>query len=317
MTARERKAPPEASPSTLLTGWARQGVQSFVAAQKILMDLAAQENALLIGMLREGLSKPRTRLAIPASAVAEKGVKNLTTVGKILLDLAAEETALAVEGVKEGLRLPAAAGAVAEVVRHRVDTFVEMQKNLLDATAEQAHAVAESYREGEKLPAAAHVAELARRGIEGFLEGEKKFLDLASHEVSEAAKGGKRTVKPARDRMEVLTKVARDGAEKYIETQKKILELAIDQMEMAAKASREFREPLRKDKEARRSWEELTEKSVKNFVTAEKSLLDLAMKPVKGMRHQEGRKAPRGRQRTPRATKKHKAEAAHSEARVV
>ena len=56
MTARERKAPPESSPSSMLTGWARQGVQSFVAAQKIIMDLAAQENALLIGMVREGVN---------------------------------------------------------------------------------------------------------------------------------------------------------------------------------------------------------------------------------------------------------------------
>ena len=36
MKAREKKATQSASPS-LLTGWARQGVQSFVSAQKILM----------------------------------------------------------------------------------------------------------------------------------------------------------------------------------------------------------------------------------------------------------------------------------------
>jgi hypothetical protein len=316
MTAREKKASHETSPTSMLTGWARQGVQSFVAAQKILMDLAAQENALLIGMVREGLSKPGTRLGVPMAGIAEKGVKNLTAVGKILLDLAADETALAVEGAKEGLRLPAAAGTVADVLRHRVDTFIEMQKNLLDATADQAHAVAESYREGEMLPAAAHMAELARRGIEGFVESEKKFLDLTSHEIAEATKGSKRTTKPPRDRMEVLTKVARDGAEKYIETQKKILELAIDQMEVAAKAGREFKEPKRKEKEIRQSWEELTEKSVKNFVTAEKSLLELAIKPIKGAGREDGRKAVRPRQKTPRPTKKHTAEAEHSEAHV-
>jgi len=45
MLAKEKKAPPVASPGSFLTDWARQGVQSFVAAQKILMELAAQENA--------------------------------------------------------------------------------------------------------------------------------------------------------------------------------------------------------------------------------------------------------------------------------
>lgn len=303
MKAREKKAPQVASPGSFLTGWARQGVQSFVAAQKILMDLAAQENALLIGMVRERLSNTSFRPGVLMVGMAEKGVKNLTDAGKILLDLATDETALAVHGVKEGLRLPVAAGAMAEVVRHRVDTLIELQKQLLEATAEQAHAAAESYREGEKVLAAANVAELARRGIEGFVESEKKFLDLAAQEVSAATKGDKRTGKPPGDRMEVLTKVAREGAEKYIETQKKLLELAIQQLEESVKGSPEYKEAARK--EARPSWGELTEKSVKNFVTAEKSLLELAMKPMKGSDGKDGRKVRRPGQKTHRAPKKH------------
>ena len=152
MTAREKKATPQASPGGVLTGWARQGVQSFVAAQKILLDLAAQENALLIGMVRERLNKPDFRPGASMAGIAESGVKNVAAAGKILLDLAAGETALAVDGIKEGFRLPQAAGVMADVVRHRVDTFVELQKHLLDATAEQAHLMAESYRDGEANP---------------------------------------------------------------------------------------------------------------------------------------------------------------------
>ncbi|HEY6944858.1 MAG TPA: hypothetical protein VI431_06935 [Candidatus Acidoferrum sp.] len=297
MTAREKKAPQTASPGGLLTGWARQGVESFVAAQKILLDLAAQENALLIGMVREQFGKGGYRPGVSLAGIAEKGVKNLSTAGKILLDLAAAETALTVDGVKEGLRLPLAAGALADVLRHRVDTFVEMQKHLLDAAAEQAHVVAESYREGEGVLAAANVAELARRGIEGFVESEKKFLDLAAQEVSNATKGGKKPAKPPRARMEILTEVAKEGAEKYIETQKKLLDLAIEQLEAAAKGG-EHKEAPRKEMQP--SWGELTEKSVKNLVTAEKSLLDLAMKPMKKLGREEGR---RPRHRTHRGEK--------------
>jgi hypothetical protein len=302
MKARVKKAPHVASPANLLTDWARQGVQSFVAAQKILMDLAAQENALLIGMAKEGFSKPGARLGASVAGIAEKGVENLATAGKILLDLVADETALAVDGVKEGLRLPAPAGAMAEVARHRVDTFIDMQKNLLDATADQAHAVSESYREGERLRAAGHVTELARRGIEAFVESEKKFLDLAVQEMSAATKGDKRTHKPPRDRMEILTKVAREGAEKYIETQRKLLELAVEQLEDTAKASRQqLKERARK--EALPSFRELTEKSMKNFVSAEKSLLDLAAKPIKKPTGEAVRKARHARTR--RSLKKH------------
>jgi len=45
-------------------------------------------------------------------------------------------------------------------------------------------------------------------------------------------------------------------------------------------------------------WGELTEKGVKNLVAAEKSLLDLAIKPKRGMAREETLKAgPRGRGR--------------------
>ena len=53
MNARGKKATRAAPPASLLVGWARQGMGSFMAAQRILLDLAAQENALLLGMTRE------------------------------------------------------------------------------------------------------------------------------------------------------------------------------------------------------------------------------------------------------------------------
>ena len=62
-------------------------------------------------------------------------------------------------------------------------------------------------------------------------------------------------------------------------------------MEETAKAGKEHKEKARKEMQPLLG--ELTEKSVKNFVNAEKSLLDLAMKAGKG--REEGRKASRHR----------------------
>jgi hypothetical protein len=314
MTAREKKGPHDASPISVLTGWARQGVQSFVAAQKILVDLAAQENALLSGMARNRLSNPGFRPGVSMVGIAETGVNNIASVGKILLDLAADETALVVDGVKEGLRLPAAAGAMAEVVRHRVDTLIEMHKRLLDATTQQMHRVAESYREGKGALAAAHLVEIAPRGIEGLVESEKKFLNLAVQEFSTATKGNKRTGKSPRGRMEILTNVVREGGEKYIETQKKVLELVIDQLEAAAKSGHERKEGSRKEMQPLLG--ELSEKSVKNFVAAEKSLLDLATKSMNGPGRAEGRRSPQPHHGAPRVAKKPGASSRRAVAKV-
>ena len=56
----------------------------------------------------------------------------------------------------------------------------------------------------------------ARQGIQGFVNTEKKFLDLAAEEVTNATKGGEDGRKLVRERTKVLTEMARDGVEKYI-----------------------------------------------------------------------------------------------------
>jgi len=200
-----------------------------------------------------------------------------------------------VDGVKEGLRLPAAASAVADVARHRMNSIVGLQKQMLDSAAEQTHAMADSYRRGKGLMTGAKAGELARRGIESFVESEKKFLDLAAHEVTAATRGRKPTGKP-RERMVVLTKLARESAEKYIDAQKKLLELAVEQLEAVGKGKGERKIAIRKS--TPRPWEELTEKSVKNLVAAEKSLLELASKSRKGVGREDIRRTSHRTRRT-------------------
>ena len=295
MVAKGRESSKSFSSVSQLAGWARQGVESFVAAQRILLDLTARQDALVIGMARERLSKTRVRPGTAIAKIADKNVENLTAAGKILLDLAAGETALVADGVKEGLRLPAVAGTVADVIRHRVDTLIDMQKRLLDAAAEQAHALAESYREGKGLRPDAGVAQLARRAIEGFVETEKKFLDLAAHEVTTTAKAGTQGRKHAEDRPKILTQLARKGVEKYVDAQKKLMQLAVEQMESAGKASGERLEAALK--EARTSWDEVTVRSVWNLAIARQSLMDLAIKPVEASPTEEAQKTPRARPR--------------------
>jgi hypothetical protein len=295
MTARTKESSQAFSPVSQLAGWAREGIESFVAAQKILLDFTAQQNALVMGMVRERLSEPRLRPDLAIAKIADKGVENITAAGKIVLDFAAGEAALVADGVKEGLRLPAAARAVTDVVRHRVDAFIDLQKRLLDAAAKQTHAVAESYRQGKGWMVGASMAELARRAIEDFVETEKKFLNLVAQEVTAATKGGKNGHPPSRDRFKVLTQLARESVEKYVDAQKKLLDLAIEQMESTGKAAGERLDVVRK--EARASWGELTEKSARNFATAQKSLMDLAAKPRKPSATEETRKTPRARPR--------------------
>lgn len=194
--------------------------------------------------------------------------------------MAAAETALVVDGMTEGLPyFPVAADTAANVIRHRVDTFVGLQKQWLNMAAEKTHAVAESYQEGKGFKAGENAAELARKAVEEFVETEKKFLDMAAHDVTAATKAGPEAHKPARNRSKVLTELAKEGVEKYIDAQKKLLSLAIKEFESNGEKTGEQHKVARK--ELRASLAELTEKSVHNLVTAQKSLMDLAIKPQK------------------------------------
>src|ERR1700751_272863 len=72
---------------TLLTGWAQQGVKSFFATQRILLDLAMRQNPSIMPSVRQQLSDPHHSPAAILGEVAGEGVTNFIEGQKILLDL--------------------------------------------------------------------------------------------------------------------------------------------------------------------------------------------------------------------------------------
>jgi hypothetical protein len=283
-----------------LAKWARQGIDSFVAVQKILLELTAQQNALAIGMVRERLSMPEFQPGDALVNVADQGISAATSAGRILLDLAAGEVDLVVDGLKGAFEMPPAVETAADVIRHRVDTFIGMQKRLLNATAEATHAAAESYKDGKGLKAGTRLAELARTSLVDFVRTEEKFLDMVAQDVTAATEAVKEGRKPPKNRAKVLTQMAREGVNQYIDAQKKLLDLAIEQFEAARKAGESL---MPEDEEPRTTWAEATQKSVKNFVNAQKSLMELAIKPIKPEAGEE-RPRPRRPVRKRRAAKR-------------
>jgi len=133
---------------SLLATWARQGAESFAATQKILLDLAAQQNSLALGFVRERMSS----LPIgPVSGLVEfaaQGAANFIAAQQILLDLAVQQNAIVHQGVKDGLGLTGQAAAMADAVHGGVDAFVAMQKRFLDMAAEEGVTVVQSVMAG-------------------------------------------------------------------------------------------------------------------------------------------------------------------------
>jgi len=71
--------PAESSVVSFLSGWAQQGVQTFFATQRIILDLAMRQNANVMHIVRQQLSDP---IILPAPSSAKWPAKASTTFSK-------------------------------------------------------------------------------------------------------------------------------------------------------------------------------------------------------------------------------------------
>ena len=275
MAANAQTAPraPRTSIPDLLGEWIRQGAEGVIATQKILLDLAAQQNALALTVIRErlGVLSPSPSKAL--IDLAGKGVENFMEAQKVLLDLAARQNAIVAEGLKPSLRGTPIAG-IAEVVTRSVDQFIGAQKHFLETAGEQTDAAIRDYREGKNFDTS-RLSSLAREGKKTFIESQKKFLDIVEEQVTRKP----RKAEPADAGRPDVFALAKDGVDAFVEAQKRLLDLASSQIDVNVEFTREvFSTPRGK---ATTSMEALMRKSVDSFVAAQKALAELASKPRK------------------------------------
>src|SRR5271169_3046393 len=185
-----RTHPGESSFVSLLSGWAQQGVQSFFATQRILLDLAMRQNASLMHSLRQQLSDPNhSPTAILSEAAAER-VSNFIEGQRVLLELGQKQNEILMSGVKERVGDRPAAQAVTNLLRRSVETFIHMQQEFLKIADKQTHTWVEAAQAGKPYESE-HLVNLAREGMENFVKAQKQFLDVIAEETTKAA-GGKK-----------------------------------------------------------------------------------------------------------------------------
>src|ERR1022692_2002581 len=129
----------ESSFVSLLSGWAQQGVQSFFATQRILLDLAMRQNASLMHSLRQQLSDPHHSPTAILTEVTAEGIANFIEGQKILLELGQEQNELLMTGMKERVGDWPAAEAITDLLRRSLETFIGMQQEILKTAGKQTH----------------------------------------------------------------------------------------------------------------------------------------------------------------------------------
>jgi len=290
--------PRESSFVSVLSGWAQQGIQSFFATQRMLLDLAMRQNANVMHALRQQLSDPHHSPTAIFSEVAGEAINNFIEAQKILLDLGKQQNEILMSGVKERIGDWPAAHAMTDLLRRSVDTFIHMQEEFLKIAGKQTHTWVEAARTGRTYQPE-HLVDLAREGMENFVKAQKQFLDVIAEATAEAT-SGKRTNGAKKMKKTELADLARQATESLIEAQKKLVDVAGKQMNANVKTGGKTLELLRPFPFL--PLAELTREGVKSYVDAQKALMDMMVKPVTGHKPE--------RHKRPGRAKKHAAAAA-------
>jgi len=256
------------------SNWVQQGTESFFAAQRILLDLVMRQNAMAMNALRARLAA-----AGPASKtltdVAGEGFANFIAAQRTLLELSKHQNEIVMTGVKERVGASAAAGAMADLLRRNVDTFIDLQEHFLEVAAKQFKAWQESAKTGKAF-AGKGFGELAREGMENLVATQKRILDVIAEETAKATKAGKPPAKPAKE--VELAELTRHSVDAFLEAQKQLLDTAAKQLEANVEAAGKAADAFTAARGP--ALGELTRAGVENFVAAQKALLDVMIKPA-------------------------------------
>jgi len=296
-TKHESTHPKESSVVSLLSGWAQQGVQTFFATQRILLDLAMRQNANVMHVVRQQLSDPHHSPSAILGEVAGEGMTNFIEGQKVLLDLGKQQNEILMTGVKERVGDCPRRHAAIDLLRRSVDTFIQTQEEFLKIAGKQTHSWIEEAKAGKPYQPE-HLVGLAREGMDTFVKAQKRFLDVIAEETSKAMRG-----KPANGVKKMkkteLSEIARQATESFIEAQKRLVDVAGKQMDANLKTAGktlDLMQPL-----PFLPLGELTREAVKSYVDAQRALMEVLVKPNG---HQHAAKTERHVKRPVRATRK-------------
>jgi len=304
---REMKAhEPKTSFASLLSGWVTQGVDSFFATQRILLDLAMRQNAGVMNMLRDRLADSKHSPAAIVTEMTGEGVSNFLEAQQVLLDLAQRQNHIMMQGVKERIGDSAPAAAMANVLRRTVDTFIGMQQDFLKLATKQTHSWVESAKSGKPYTGDRFV-DLAREGMEKFVQAQKRFLDVIEEETGKVT--GKHHESAAKKMKKTeIAHLAKEATDSFVDAQKKLFAVAGRQWNLNVKAmtrARDMIKPLPFIPLA-----DVTRQGVKSFVEAQKSLMDVMVKKAPIMHETPHHvKRPRGHKPQVKRPRVHKPEA--------
>jgi len=169
------------SPRDILTELAVEGTASLVEAQRALLNLAQQENEIILNGVKERIGG-----FLPAVAMTDlvrRSLETLLGMQQELLTATSKQTLQWLESEKAGKGERGA--RMVEFAREVVETFTRAQKKFLDVVAQEAAKATGDKKEYDvKAAKKTELAELARESGKAFIEAQKRLLDVMGQQMN-------------------------------------------------------------------------------------------------------------------------------------
>jgi hypothetical protein len=171
----------EQSALAILTELAVEGTASLVEMQRALLDLAQQENEIILNGVRDRIGP-----FLPAVAMTDgirRSLETLLAMQQELLTTTSKQTLewLQPEKAAKGKR----AIHLMDFAREGVETFTRAQKKFLEVVAQEAQKAASGKKDdGNKGVKKAQLAHVARQAGNAFIEAQKRLLDVLGQQMN-------------------------------------------------------------------------------------------------------------------------------------
>jgi hypothetical protein len=222
----------EYSPFAILTELAVEGTSSLVEAQRALLNLAQQENDIILNGVKERIGG-----FVPAVAMTDlvrRSLDTLVGMQQELLTTTSKQTLqwLESERTGKGERVE----HLVECAREGVEAFTRAQTKFLEVVAQEASKATNGKREHEdKHAKKTELAQLAREVGNAFVEAQKSLLDVMGQQMNVNLDATARTlgmISP--ERLMPMANLTGEGVKNFVERESSLIGSLITPRKKAA-----------------------------------------------------------------------------------
>jgi hypothetical protein len=217
---RERLADSTYCPAAMVKEVVGEGVSNFIEGQKLLLNLAKQEQEIVHTGVKE-----RVAGFAPAVAVTDMVQRSFNTFVEMhqdFLKIASKQTHAWLAAVKANKTYDPE--GLVEAARDSFDTFVHTQKKFLDVVTEETTKATAGNGAGKKMKKT-EVTELAQQATDSFIDAQKKLMDLAGRQVTANLKvAGRAFEMVAPFGVNRLPDLTRAGVKTFVDTEKAVID---------------------------------------------------------------------------------------------